>query len=307
MEPPPRAYRMPIMNSVSRTCRRFFCSPRRASFVVAAAAIAISSRGNAQKPLQIPAYVGFVNDFANVIPADTRGEIERLSERVKAATRGEMVVVTMADLGGRPPEDVAREIGRQWKVGASAAIGDKARNAGVIILVVPKETSTSGQGSCRIESGNGVEGFITDATSGSLCRDAVEFFKQQKYAQGIQYLATRVAGLFAKEFSVSLDGVPTPQASNDIGDSRSSGGGGRSLIMVAVVLILVLSAARRGGSGGGGGCLSWLPFILMSSGGRGGGGGGGFGGFGGGGGGGGGFGGVGGGGGFSGGGGGSNW
>ena len=61
-------------------------------------------------------------------------------------------------------------IAREWKVGANAAIGEQARNAGVVILLVPKETSSDGRGYCRIEVGQGSEGFITDATTGEICR-----------------------------------------------------------------------------------------------------------------------------------------
>ncbi|MEP6781492.1 MAG: TPM domain-containing protein [Gemmatimonadaceae bacterium] len=275
---------------------------KRLAFALLFIAVAVQ----AQQPLQVPAYVGFVNDYANVIPAATRAELESLSERLKTATRGEMVIVTMKDLGGRPVEDMAREIGRQWKVGANAAVGDNARNAGTVILIVPKEGSSTGYGSCRIEEGNGVEGFITDGMAGSICRSATEFFKQQKYPEGIQYIATQVAGLYAKEFGVSLEGAPAIDPST-FQDSPSAGGGGgggsmRTLLIIALVVFVVLTSSRRSG----GGCLSWLPFILLNSGGRGRGGWGGGGGFGGGGGGGG-FGGFGGGGGFSGGGGGSNW
>ena len=49
-------------------------------------------------------------------------------------------------------------IGREWKVGANAKIGDAKRNAGVVILVVPKETSADGNGHVRIENGQGSEG-----------------------------------------------------------------------------------------------------------------------------------------------------
>jgi uncharacterized protein len=270
-------------------------------------AASIASVAVAQQPFTVPAYVGFVNDFANVIPDSSRSSLEALSERVKAATRGEIVVVTLKNLGGRAQEDVAREIGRQWKVGAQAAVGDKARNSGVIILVVPKETSSDGRGACRIEVGNGAEGFLTDATTGDLCREAIPLFQQRQYGSAIALIETRIAGLYAREFNVSLDGVPPPPAPD--GRVQQDGGGGRSSLIVAVVIVLViLSILRRGGGGGGGGILNLLFFFLgasSNSGGRGRGGWGGGGGFGGGGGGG--FGGFGGGGGFSGGGGGSNW
>lgn len=265
--------------------------------------LAFAVTGLAQQAIQIPPATGYVNDFAGVIPADTRTGLQSLSTRVNAATRGDMVIVTMADIGDRNAADVAREIGRQWKVGANAEIGDKARNAGVVILIVPKESSSTNRGSCRIETGQGAEGFITDATSGSICREATPLFVQQDYGRGIELVATRVAQRYAREFNVSLDGVPPPEQARapQGGRTRGSGAG----IAVVILLIIIISSLGRRGGGRSSGCLNMLPFILASGGGgnnRGGWGGGGFGGGGGGG-----FGGFGGGGGFSGGGGGSNW
>ena len=252
--------------------------------------------------LPVPAFTGYVNDFANVIPSDTRAALESLSQRVNAATKGDMVIVTMMDIGDRAASDVALNIGREWKVGANTAIGDKARNAGVIILLVPKETSSTNRGSCFIATGQGAEGFITDATSGSICREAAPYFQQRDYAGGIQLVAQRVAQRYATEFNVSLDAgltpAPPPQQRQTGQSSRGRSG---SSIVTLIIIIFVIMSLRRGGRGG---LLSWLPFILSAGGGGGGrrGGGGGFGGGGGGG-----FGGFGGGGGFSGGGGGSNW
>jgi len=259
-----------------------------------------AGRALGSQALPVPAYTGYVNDFANVIPADTRAALESLSERVNAATKGDMVIVTMKDIGDLAASDVALSIGRQWKVGASAAIGDKTRNAGVIILLVPKETSSTNRGSCFIATGQGAEGFITDATSGSICREATPYFQQRDYAGGIQLVAQRVAQRYATEFNVSLDAGLAPAPPRQTG--QPSRGRGGSSIVTLIIIIVILASLRRGGRGG---LLSWLPFLLSSGGGRRGGGGWGGGGFGGGGGGG--FGGFGGGGGFSGGGGGSNW
>ncbi len=264
--------------------------------------LAAALPAHAQAPFQVPAYTGYVNDFANVLPADVRASLEGLSERVNAATKGDMVIVTLKDIGDRAPSDVALTIGRQWKVGANAAIGDRTRNAGVIILLVPKETSSTNTGSCFIATGQGVEGFITDATSGSICREATPYFRQQDYAGGLQLVAQRVAQRYATEFNVSLDAGPTPAApQQDRARQQPGERGGASIITLIILIVIISSIARRGGRGGG--LLGWLLFLFSGGGGGGGrGGGGGFGGGGGGG-----FGGFGGGGGFSGGGGGSNW
>src|SRR6476469_6240699 len=135
---------------------------------------------------QLPAPQGLVNDFSHVIPADAAQRIEAIAQDVRDKSKGEIAVVTLPDLGGRDPSEVALRIGREWKVGNLADIGDRSRNAGVVILLVPKETSSDGQGHCRVEVGQGAEGFITDATSGDICREATPAFRQQDYGAGIE-------------------------------------------------------------------------------------------------------------------------
>jgi uncharacterized protein len=281
-----------------------FCALRRFSGAIGLL-LTTAQAGLAQESLQIPAPTGYVNDFAGVLGQGSRAALEDLSERVNVATKGDMVVVTLRDIGDRAPADVALNIGRQWKVGAAAEIGDRARNAGAIILVVPKETSSTGRGSCFIATGQGAEGFITDATAGSICREATAFFRTQDYDTGIRLVAQRVAERYAQEFNVSLDaGSTTPPAQTRARQPQQRQRNGSGIIGLIVLVFIIMSLGGRG-RGGGGGLLSWLPFLIASSshGGRrhDGWGGGGFGGGGGG------FGGFGGGGGFSGGGGGSDW
>jgi uncharacterized protein len=222
-------------------------------------------------------------------------------------------VVTLPDLGGRPVEEVALRLGREWKVGADAQVGDAARNAGVVILVVPKETASDNRGRCRIETGQGAEGFITDAMSGSICRAAVAQFAARDYAGGLELVAREVATRYAASFGVDLDGVALPQgrARPPGGGDGGGGSGGGIPIWVIFLLFLVLPMILNSRRGRRSGCVGCIP-IPIGGGGFGGGfgnsgfggGGGGFGGgsFGGGG-----FGGFGGGGGFSGGGGGADW
>ena len=94
---------------------------------------------------QIPPPRGMVNDFANALPEASIARMERVVQDVRAKSSGEIAIVTLSDLGGRDPSDIALRIGREWKVGNMAAIGDRSRNAGVVILLVPKETSSDGR------------------------------------------------------------------------------------------------------------------------------------------------------------------
>jgi uncharacterized protein len=253
---------------------------------------------------QIPPPRGLVNDFANVIPAASAARMERVAQDVRDKSKGEIAVVTLADLQGRDPSDVALRIGREWKVGNAAAIGEQSRNAGVVILLVPKETSSDGRGYCRVEVGQGSEGFITDATSGEICREATPAFAQRDYGTGLELVTLRVAQRFAQEFNFALDTtLEAPVMPTRVQQSRrGNGGGGINPIFLLILFFVVISLL--GGGRRRGGCFPlFFPMGGFGGGGRGGSwGGGGFGGGGGGG-----FGGFGGGGGFSGGGGGSSW
>jgi uncharacterized protein len=248
--------------------------------------------------ITIPAPTGYVNDFARVIDAGAKSRIEAIVHDVQAKSKGDIVIVTLPDLGGRAIEDVGLQIGRQWKVGADGAIGAQGRNAGAIILVVPKETSSDGHGHVRIEVGSGAEGFLTDATTGAIQDEAIPYFQRGDYGGAIELMTARVAERYAKEFNFTLEpnAVP-PEQPVQRQRSRGTSGGINPVVLFIIFMVIVsmLGGGRRRG------CLP--IFIPMGGGGWGGGGGG----FGGGGFGGGGFGGFGGGGGFSGGGSSRSW
>jgi uncharacterized protein len=254
---------------------------------------------------QIPAPVGVVNDFAHVIPPENADHIQKVAEDVRTKSRGEIAVVTLPDIGDRAPSDVALQIGRTWKVGKIGAPGDPTRNAGAVILVIPKETSSDGHGHCFIATGQGTEGFITDADAGDICRDATPLFIQREYGRAIELVTDLTAQRFAEEFHFTLDTTLTPALSVPSPVHSGDQIGGLSplvLFLILLAIYLLFSAMARRAGGGPRGCL---PIIVPFGGGWGSGRGGWSGG--GGGGGGGGFGGFGGGGGFSGGGGGSSW
>jgi len=241
---------------------------------------------------QLPAPRGYVNDFAGVISPDDQAQIERIVQDVRAKSGGEIVIITLKDLGGRDIADIAREFGRQWKVGKKGQPGDPARNTGVIILVVPKETSADGRGHVRIETGSGAEGFITDGDAGQIRDAAIPDFRNRDYGAGIVLMTTQVAQRFASEFGFTLDsslvrGIPSLPAAPE-GYQYDQRIPGNSLLVVLFIAFFIFIVFLRiiGAVGGGCGCL---PLMLgggnrgWSSGGGGwSGGGGGFGGFGGG-------------------------
>ena len=253
--------------------------------------------------LTIPAPTGYVNDFAGVLTPAAVARITQVIADVRSKTAGEIAVVTLADIGDRSESDVAVTIGRQWGVGAKAEAGDPKKNAGVVILLVPRKNHRPGTGHFWIATGRGVEGFITDAETGRIRDAIIPALSREDYGDALVAATQRVAQDFATEFHVALDSasIPPPVSSSD-GNQGFPPQVIFFIIFGIAFLALRVAAARRGGRGGGSGGLWWLGGMMGGGSGGWGGGGGGFGGGGGGG-----FGGFGGGGGFSGGGGGGSF
>jgi uncharacterized protein len=227
---------------------------------------------------------GFVTDVAGVVDQAAEARITDLAERLKATTGAEIAVVTLPTIGERDEAEVALDIGRAWGVGAAGEIGDPTRNAGIVILVVPRQEGKPGSGRVRVEVGRGLEGTITDVTAGRI-RDLMgQQLAREDYSGAIQTGVEALAGIIADDFGVT-DSVLT----NARPAARPGGGNplGGALPIVLFVVFLLLSGAM-GGRGSRGRRrrrhVYWGgPWIGGGFGGGGGwGGGGGFGGFGGG-------------------------
>jgi len=149
---------------------------------------------------QIPDPIGYVNDFAHVLDGPSQQQMLAVIDEVRRKSGGEIVVVTLADLGGRSAIEVARDIGRQWKVGAQGSLGDPARNAGLVLLLKPGQRPGDGQAELAIASGSGAEGFITDAFSGRV-RDAI----REAAVQNGRYAAGVVARVVRESTGVAAD------------------------------------------------------------------------------------------------------
>ncbi len=205
--------------------------------------------------------------------------MEGVIAEVREKTRGEIAVVTLTGIGDRSASDVALQIGRQWGVGAKGDAGDRAKNAGVVVLLVPRKNHKPGTGDVFISVGRGAEGFLTDAGAGRIRDAMLPALGAEDYGKGLALGVDLIAQTFAAEFGVTLTSpeyaMPPPA------DDRKQVAIPAGWLIAILILLLIVSRGR----------LLWIPFWILSqgrgggwSGGRGGGGfgGGGFGGFGGG-------------------------
>lgn len=216
-----------------------------------------------------------VNDFAHVLSAADKQQLETKLVQFDNETSNQIAVVIINSLNDYPLEDVSLKYLRDW------GIGNK-NNNGALLLVAVQEHKV------RIETGYGLEGALPDVTCKSIIdNDIVPQFKQGNYAGGISAGTDNIIKATKGEYT-----APAGYADRN----KDAGGGPASwIIFIFIIGFIILLFASRGGGGSGGGGLGnpLLWFLLGSSGGRGGGfgggggsgfggGGGGFGGFGGG-------------------------
>src|SRR5438093_3203743 len=210
----------------------------------------------------LPPPRGYVNDFAGALAPASVSRIEAVIAEVRAKSRGEIAVVTLADIGDRAASDVALQIGRQWGVGAEGAAGDPAKNLGVVVLLVPLKNHRPGTGQVFIATGRGAEGFLPDARVGRI-RDAMTpYLAREDYGAGLALGVDLIALEFAGEFGFILTGPPPPPPG--AADRLPIPPG---LLIALVVFLIVVTRGRllwwalvfsrfggggRGWSGGGG-------------------------------------------------------
>ena len=211
----------------------------------------------------VPAPRGYVNDFAGVLDPASVSRIEAVIAQVRAKNRGEIAVVTLADIGDRAASDVALQIGRQWGVGAKGAAGDPAKNLGVVVLLVPLKNHRPGTGQVFIATGRGAEGFLTDAQAGRIRDAMVPYLAREDYGAGLTLGVQLIAQAFAREFGFTRTGEPPPPPEETDRLPIPAG-----LVIAVVVLLIIVTRGRilwwalvfsrfggggRGWSGGGGG------------------------------------------------------
>ena len=211
--------------------------------------------------LQIPDPVGFVNDFANVIDPASERSMQAVIDQVRLNSGGEIVVVTLSDLEGRASIEVARDIIRAWGIGAQGEAGDRARNAGVVILLQPGARPGDGQADLAIGTGTGAEGFVTDARAGRI-RDAIgtRAVETGSYAAGLVAGVRLVGEAYAAEFGFALTGAPpTPRPTARPVANRRRGFPIGALVFLVFLFFMLGGLGRRRGMGG------ILPWLLLSS------------------------------------------
>ncbi len=181
----------------------------------------------------------FVQDTVGVLAPETATALNAVGLRLREATGAEAVVAVVDDLQGESVEAYATGLFRAW------GIGDREKNNGVLLLVVPSARQV------RIEVGYGLEGALNDAKTGAILdREFVPPMQDgdpdAAVVRTYRALCTEVAHEYGED-TVALFGTEALRTKPAREDDPLT------TAFICAVILLMLYRSRGGGSGRGGG------------------------------------------------------
>jgi uncharacterized protein len=211
-----------------------------------------------------------VNDLAHTMSASQVQQLEDKLVNFDKTTSTQITIVTIKNLGGYEVAQYAVELANKW------GIGQKSKNNGVLLLAAIDDHRVN------ISTGYGLEGALTDATSGRIIRNEITpQFKAGNFYEGFNKGADAIIAATKGEYTAD------PQE----GRGERMPAPAIIIIILVIYFILWIMSKFRGGGGSymsGRGHRGWGGGFIGGSGfgggswGGGSSGGGGFGGFGGG-------------------------
>ena len=199
------------------------------------------------------------DEFAYAYDFDARvfstSDIERMNQIGQAlqdAAGVQMIAVAVDFLDGMDPSDYATDLINTW------GIGDKDEDDGVVILL------SRGDRKIQIGTGTGIDRTLTGSQCGKLIDRNIDYFANNRFADGMLALYEDTANFVAKAKgrTLALDSGSLAGGAYSAGivrgyDQKESGGlfdGILGLIFLYIVGSVVFNALSRGR----GGCLKWL-------------------------------------------------
>jgi len=198
----------------------------------------------------IPKLQTSVYDYAGVMNASEKSNLEQKLINYSDSTSTQIVVITIETLKGEDIGILTPKWGQTWGIG-----GSKENDNGVIILLAEKERKI------WISPGYGVEDKLTAGITGELVRNVIiPKFKAGSYYNGLDKGADAI-------FDV-LKGKYKGTRKQDKGES-SAGGLIFFIVIFVVLLIIIFKNKNKGNGGNRGGGLDLSDIIILSSLGRG--------------------------------------
>ncbi len=144
----------------------------------------------------IPSLTARVNDYAAMLSSATRQQLESILAALEREESTQLAVLTIDSLQGENLEDFSLKVVEKWR------LGQKGLDNGALLLIAKNDRKL------RIEVGYGLEGVLTDLTSGRIIRDIITpQFKNGNFDQGVidgvSAMIAAVRGEFTAQTAVS--------------------------------------------------------------------------------------------------------
>ena len=203
---------------------------------------------------EVPKFQTSVYDYAKVLSADEKAQLEKKLIQYADSTTTQIVVITIESLKGEDVNQLATNWGQKWGIG-----GTKEQDNGVIILLSKNDRKIA------INPGYGVEDRLTAGIGGEIIRNVIlPEFKSGNYYSGLDKGTNALFDVFKGKYK---------------GERKRNKKNSFPFIPVIIGFIIIMAIIsrnrRNGGNSGGGGLGSLADILILSSLGRGGFGGGG--------------------------------
>jgi uncharacterized protein len=192
-----------------------------------------------------PSFQTSVYDYANVLSANEKTQLEEKLIRYSDSTSTQIVVITIESLKGEDVSQLATKWAHTW------GLGQAKEDNGVIILVAKEERKIA------INPGYGLEDRLTAGIGGEIIRNIIiPEFKGGSYYNGLDKGADALFDVFKGKYK---------------GERKQTKNKKFPIlpIIIIAVIVLVLISRNKGGGGNsgnsGGGGPSLLDIIILSS------------------------------------------
>ncbi|MBN2050735.1 MAG: TPM domain-containing protein [Spirochaetales bacterium] len=137
-----------------------------------------------------PKAVGYVNDFAGILPRGDKQQLTELIDLLEKVTSAEIAVVTIDSFEPyRSIEEYSFDLANTW------GVGKEGLNNGILMVIAMKERRV------RIELGLGMERLFSDSETGLIMdKHMIPYFRDGDYGKGFLETTKVVAGVILKDY-----------------------------------------------------------------------------------------------------------
>lgn len=192
-----------------------------------------------------PSFQTSVYDYANVLSADEKSQLEEKLIRYSDTTTTQIVVITIESLKGEDIGILTPKWGHAWGIG-----GTEKNDNGVIILLAKAEKKI------WISAGYGLEDRLTAGIGGEITRNIIiPEFKSGSYYKGLDKGTDALFDVFKGKYK---------------GERKQTKEKKIPIVPIIIIVFIILALISRnkkdgGNSGNSGGGPSLLDVILLSS------------------------------------------